>query len=222
MKAHSKILICLMAAAVYLLLGIGVFADRTDAIPDGTGTITIHMKDVESEKPVPGGALQYYQVAVPVRTDGNDSWVYTRDFAACDVPLTALDKADTAYGIDDYAAENKLSGTEVSVSADGTVQMTDLPAGVYLMVQTKPAEGYSAFQPFLVTLPQVVDGAYIYDVDATPKVELKKETTPPPSEWHGKRLPQTGQLWWPVFAMGAGGAVLLLAGIALRKRSAVR
>ena len=34
-----------------------------------------------------------------------------------------------------------------------------------------------------------------------------------------KKLPQTGQLWWPVGILLSAGAVLLAAGLVMKKRS---
>lgn len=34
-----------------------------------------------------------------------------------------------------------------------------------------------------------------------------------------KKLPQTGQLWWPVGILLSAGAILLVAGLVMKKRS---
>ena len=44
-------------------------------------------------------------------------------------------------------------------------------------------------------------------------------STPPPKTPMPDRLPQTGQLWWPVPLLLAAGLVLVIAGLLRRRRS---
>ena len=63
-------------------------------------------------------------------------------------------------------------------------------------------------------------GALIYDVTAKAKpVGVAKEIVPPPPpKPKPKRVPQTGQLWWPVMAFGAAGMLLVCAGLLRKSR----
>ena len=65
------------------------------------------------------------------------------------------------------------------------------------------------------------------------ETETETETTSPPKGGNtppkggstpptgGGRLPQTGQLWWPVPVLTAGGLILIIAGIIRRRKGAV-
>lgn len=220
MKKHTKMLICLFAAVLYLMIGASVWADTASGFPDAQqGSITIHMKDVDSGEAVPGGTVCFYQVAEP--KDGN--WVYLDTFAECNQPLDDLGAADLSSHLERYALDYEIKGREIAVGKDAELVIADLPAGLYLVSQVKPAEGYSSFRPFLVSVPTMEDGDYIFDVDATPKIELEKETTPtpptPPTPTPPTpRLPQTGQLWWPVLALAGAGILLILAGMRSKNR----
>ena len=55
---------------------------------------------------------------------------------------------------------------------------SNLKLGLYLLVQTRAASGYSKISPFLVTVPYLNSGVYIYEVDADTKMELEKEPKP--------------------------------------------
>ena len=55
----------------------------------------------------------------------------------------------------------------------------------YLLVQQQAANGFEKMDPFLVSLPMVEDGTYIYQVDASPKLEIEKAEVPP-------KQPKTG------------------------------
>jgi len=54
------------------------------------------------------------------------------------------------------------------------------------------------------------------------KVPDKPETPPPhkpPKTPPKRRIPRTGQLWWPVAVGFSAGAVLIVAGILMRKKN---
>lgn len=71
-----------------------------------------------------------------------------------------------------------------------------------------------------------MEGSYVYDVNATPKMSVStaKPSTPDtsttPSELgtttSTSTLPQTGQLKWPIPVMAMLGLILLLCGCFLR------
>ena len=117
-----------------------------------------------------------------------------------------------------YAKDRSISGHSVTVGSNAMLSISNLTAGLYLFEQTTAAEGYSAVNPFLVSVPTNVNGEYVYDVDATPKVEIKKTTTPPPD--NPPDVPQTGQLWWPVPILAAAGIFLLILGLRKNRRAA--
>ena len=88
-----------------------------------------------------------------------------------------------------------------------------------LIYQQKTASGYNNISPFLVTIPY--DGKT--DVTSISKPELKKEpqspteTTKPTTGGSsggntGNKLPQTGQLTWPIPALVSGGMLLFALG----------
>jgi hypothetical protein len=221
MKTHRKLPALLLAAALCLLLCATASAAERENPENKTGSITIYMKDVDAGKDVPGGKLRLYRVATPARNDGNDFWVLTDAFAGSNVTLDDIGAADMASKLADYAKDHKLSGTDATVGQDAKLQLTELPSGLYLVVQVTPASGYNPITPFLVSIPTVQDGQYVYDVDASPKLELKKApptpTPPPPSP--SEKLPQTGQLWWPVLLLSITGTALVCVGIAKNRRS---
>ena len=72
-----------------------------------------------------------------------------------------------------------------------------------------------------MTVPIMENGQYVYDVDAHPKAgtSSRKATQTPPTQEVLSALPQTGQLNWPVPVLAVTGAVLVAAGVVLKKRS---
>ena len=96
---------------------------------------------------------------------------------------------------------------------DGIAKFEDLTSGLYLIYQEKAADGYNKLAPFLVTVPY----QGVYDVTVDSKSELEREPTEPgPTEGDpDDKLPQTGQLNWPVPVMAAAGIILFLLGVVL-------
>ena len=108
-----------------------------------------------------------------------------------------------------------VTETPVTVGGNGKkgiAEFRNLHFGLYLAVQETAASGYGKTKPFLVSVPYLEDGAYVYNVKADPKTDLEREVKPTPTQKPstpsgGGKLPQTGQLWWPVpvlICMGLG------------------
>ena len=64
------------------------------------------------------------------------------------------------------------------MNEEGYANITKLPQGLYLVVQTEASHGYEAIKPFLVSIPMPDGDNWIYDVDATPKVGATIPETP--------------------------------------------
>lgn len=202
----------LIAIAVFLALGCVCPAEAAPTVErDRVGSITIKME--YKGKPVPGGFLTLYQVG-ELSTD-EESFVCTESFRDSKLELSTLN-SDLAGKFASYAAAHSIKGT-LKYLEEGKAEFRNLPVGVYLLVQTSPAPGYEVVQPFLVSVPLTVNGEYEYDVDGSPKVTLRPVTEPPKPYKPRKppRIPQTGQLKWPVPAMALGGVCLIGAGWAI-------
>ena len=154
------------------------------------GSIKVLLCDTETAAPLQGGELTLYRVA-SVSKNGAEK-----------------------------VTQNAQAVTK-TVNDSGIAVFGDLKAGLYLIVQKQAAEGYDAIQPFLVTVPIMENGQYVYDVDAHPKAgtSSRKTTQTPPTQEVLSALPQTGQLNWPVPVLAVTGAVLVAAGVVLKKRS---
>jgi len=118
--------------------------------------------------------------------------------------------ADTAdpEKLSEAVAARGLYGTTGQVSEGGCLEYQDLEPGQYLLVQSKAAEGYQSMKPFCVSVPMSIGGKLIYHIDAKPKLE------PVP----GEKLPQTGQLIWPVWLLLGTGTFLVGIGLLTGKR----
>ena len=115
-----------------------------------------------------------------------------------------------------------VTADPVTVDKDGNATFSDLTFGLYLVVQKTAASGYGKTAPFLVSVPYLYADEYQYDVTSQPKTDLKREvptkptsptTKPTTSSGGGKKLPQTGQLWWPVPVLACAGLGCIAVGL---------
>lgn len=134
------------------------------------------------------------------------------------------------------ANRSGIEGTSGTIS-NGTVTIGSLTPGLYLMVQTQDSPEKAGFEPFLFSLP---DPNGNYQITASPKPSVmgtvsgsqtdkpKEDDTEKPKNpsggtvpstgTTGGRLPQTGQLWWPVPVLLLAGLLLVIVGAVMRRR----
>ena len=220
MKKH--LISALLALLVLLCLPLSVAAHPVpDESQDGHCSITITM--TYKGKAVPGGTLALYKVGDVQEDDGNYSFV----------PVKAIQSDISEFGnIESSDLPGKLAKLEkkltpvtakpVTIDKNGTVTFSNLEFGLYLVVQKTAASGYGKTSPFLVSVPYLYKGEYKYNVTSQPKTDLEREvkpTTPPSSGGGGGKLPQTGQLWWPVPVLVCMGLGCIAVGL-IRRREA--
>ncbi len=215
----SLMLICCLALGT----GITVFAaDSSTVDRNQLGTISVSLEDADWSQ-VKDRALTIYQVAELTMNDETMGYSYTGDFANCGEALDVEDRS-LAGKLVEYASGNGINGTAASVNEDGKVVVENLSLGIYLIAQTAASEEYYRFNPFLVTIPYDKDGEWVYEVDAEPKVEVttpdkpNKPEKPKTPTTPGSRLPNTGQLNWPIPVLLIAGLLLLIIGGRLTKK----
>ena len=173
-----------------------------------------------------GSSVGLYKVANVVVDDGFKFVVDERFASVGEIPATdeELDKANAklAEKMAAIASDYEFDEAPQKMDSEGRVSFGGLSIGLYFVMQAEKGTGDKEFTitPFLVSIPyRNADGSLLYDVDASakPTTVTKHDTTPPPPS-PPKRIPQTGQLWWPVMALGIAGALFVLAGVAVKVR----
>ena len=183
-KAGISILLILTMLLVCMLSSVSTFALT---VPDISriGSISITMTDPAKKEAVPGGNLILYKVGEVHVDDANYSWVLSSDFAGSGADLSDLESEELTAKLADYAAKESITPIHTAeIDENGKAVVKDLPVALYLIIQTESALGYKAVMPFLVTIPMGNnEDGWVYDVDASPKVELEAGTpTPTPTE----------------------------------------
>lgn len=205
---------CLCAALVVAVLCCLCFAVVAHPVPDFSKTGTIQVSLKKGDEIAAGGTVSLYRVADIVPSDGDYIFQLTESFVESNVSLEDPMASGIADQLKAFAQSKELPAVTLNVDAEGNVVFADLELGLYLVVQQTPASGWNPAAPFLVSVPQQVEGEYVYQIDASPKVELEK-APPPPTVPDDPKLPQTGQLNWPVPVMAICGLLLVLVGCIL-------
>lgn len=195
-----------------------------------TGSISITYKyyDENTKKTVPvtgENAVGIFKVADVVIDNGYKFVVDERFAEVGEIPSTSeeLDASnlDLAEKMEKIAKSLEYDYGPQELSSEGKVDFKGLEVGLYLVMQAaqgKADDNKYVITPFLISIPyRNADGSLIYDVtaDAKPLGIAKEEVPPPPKP---PVIPQTGQLWWPVMALGVAGALLLTFGFIRRMK----
>lgn len=201
-----------LAAVLSVLLRVPLTAEAHE-LPQERNDCTIEVVVRYNGEDVNGGTLTAVKVGYVDQENGDF-------FFSQEITGQRLDDiaSPDAPGIqEEFYGANRDSYefyTQTQPVADGRAVFTDLPTGLYLIIQEEPAEGFTPLGSFLVGVPYLEDGEYQYDVTATIKSEVEREpepTAPLPTE-PGPSLPQTGQLNWPIPLLAVSGSVLFIAG----------
>ncbi len=199
-RVRKGIKLSILVGLLALITVISAFAAAYPTVNmDETGSITVTM-NTRSDKqgdPVLGGEMTIYKVADVVSIGGTADQEGGYFFYATDEFKAAIASDDNPDGrisgedqdgwptlaeeLSDYLYANQDTIDYVAVGdlTTGTVTFENLSVGLYLLIQTKPADGYYAANPFLVSVPlysgETEDGdygTYEYNVDATPKTQV--------------------------------------------------
>lgn len=216
---QKKIIVMLMMAMLVLM---GVYPSPASAANE-VGRVLLTPICMNDGKTVKGTAFAIYRVA---------------DFNAGKFTVVdALKGADIDWSQWQTEKQAEKMATEVkrrhvpvaaqaTAQADGTVVFDGVAKGLYLVVQTKTAQGMTSALPFAVSMPMQTQagGEWRYEVSAQPKVEIEQKPQVP-SKPEGPLKPstpttspakpslpdlfQTGQLFWPIPLLVVGGCVAI-------------
>lgn len=138
----------------------------------------------------------------------------TEEFAGSDANLQGLDAAGWRAATEKLSAyaESKdiVPLTEKKTDTDGKVTFAGLETGLYLVIGESYSTTDEVYTPsaFLISLPNLnANDEWEYDADAI----VKYTVTP-------AKLPQTGQVWWPVVLVIPGIVLIALGAKTMLKK----
>lgn len=213
--------ICVLTALLMLLM-LPMNAYAHEAVQTDKTDCSIRVLVRYDGETVSGGTLTAVRIGYVREDNGDYSFCRVKDDAA----LEELQSPETVKDLVDFYRNNKNSYAfdYMTVTVEkGVAEFRDLSTGLYLILQEKEAPGFEKLNAFLVSVPYLVDGEYVYDVTAASKTGLKMEVetqppTEPPTTEPEDKLPQTGQLNWPVPVLAVLGLALCVGGYALSRK----
>lgn len=175
-----------LTTILLLCLSMNVFTvHASDLDLEQKGSVTVVM-----QKPDMGGEFAIYRVAEVQKDDADLSYKLTEQFAESRVDLTVVNNPALAGALEVFAVEEEMTPDATAVPENGKVYFGDLAHGLYLVVQTVASEGYYPANTFLVSVPVKSENGekWIYDVDATPKTEMKPDESYKPVDVTVKKV----------------------------------
>lgn len=215
MNLRNKLLILILSICIISLFPTELYAatyTQSD-LTQTSGSVSVRIQD--KKKAVSGGSLLLYQVAKLEENTDAISLVYCDEYASCDIDLETDNMKKLAEDLLAYTTKEKIKGQNLKINKKGFAKAKEIPLGLYLIAQDQPAKGYEAIGAFVVMIPYEEDGQLAYDLNASPKVEIKQKETPKETEPEHDppgRLPKTGQLWWPVMLLASAGLLFFVIG----------
>ena len=143
----------LLAVCLVVCCALPAFATSANIVLGRLGSLHVRLYDTHNDVPLRGGELTLYQVATVKRTNGNLYFDYTGDFTGCGVVLGDLSDSTLADQLVKYLPVVPAIAAQQDVNEEGYADITKLPQGLYLVVQTEASHGYEAIKPFLVSIP---------------------------------------------------------------------
>lgn len=221
MKNIHRILCLLGTVLALMLCAVPVNAAKgTTADLDLTkkGSITLTLKDSNGNA-MTGGFLDCIQVAEIAESGGETTYLLTNGFQDTNIFLEYfLDGKQSAASLAEELNDAVPAGAyKIASRPDktGTVTFSNRELGLYLIRQRAKSGYYESITPFVVTVPMNSDSGWVYDVTASPKVGT---VTPKDTAYKSvRRLPQTGQLNWPVPVLAVSGIALFSLGWVMTK-----
>lgn len=206
----NRILSALLA--LVLMSALIVHASAAHPVPDlsQNGSLTFVM-DLDGTA-LDNGNLNLYKVGEIAEDDGNYFFQLMDERE-----ITKESQIDENLAKEMLTLAKEMSLTKLTAPIEeGSAEFTDLPVGLYVVWQDEKdaTKGLFPIQPFLISVPRFQNGTYEPDVLAKPKnapETIPPESTEPPPPPPPK-LPQTGQLNWPVPVMALTGTMLFVMG----------
>ena len=115
------------------------------------------------------GTYTLYRVGDVVDGSSVTEFTLAKDFAGSGVTIDreSLNSAELPKTLAKYAEDNGITARKDDITSGEKVG--DLEIGLYLVKQKTVHVAWHSFSPFLVIMPEAVEGGYEYDVKAMPK-----------------------------------------------------
>lgn len=172
-KSVTVLLLCFVMCSS--LFSVGASAVSLDK----NGSISITCLDRVTKEPVSGAVFRLYYIADAFEENGNLGYKYTDEFKDSGMDMGNFTDAYLPVHLMAYAMLQNIPCSEKTTASNGYAVFNDLRPGAYLVVPVGAIEGYLRPSPFIALVPMQdsVTNQWVYDIDASPKVEADKGGT---------------------------------------------
>lgn len=133
------------------------------------GSLSLSLCDVGNNAPIEGAEISLYRFAFVESFDYTVHYKITPDFEKSGVSLDEINSEAVSKKLFDYIQNNEATAIISASDMKGNAEFKNLELGIYLAVQSGGVDGYTNFEPFLISVPMLQDSGWIYNVKAAPK-----------------------------------------------------
>ena len=172
-KISKYISVCFLTVCLMIVQLMPTFAaDINDFDTTRLGSLSITC-NTTNNVPVQGVDITIYRVADgKVNSNGKYTYTFTKSYENSKLSLEQPYNAQSANAFAKYTKDKSINGTTIKTNSSGKVKFENLQPGLYLIMQTSTINGFSAASPFLSCFPTTHNEKWIYDIDASPKMEF--------------------------------------------------
>lgn len=136
-----------------------------------TGSISFTLTELESKQPVEGVTLAIYYIASVDQGDSNELlYTYIDEYEDCDIKF---DDPNLISKLESLVINHSYTAS-ISTNKQGEANTSNLPLGLYFVRQRNTVDGFTPCKSFLISIPTIENNTFVYDVDASPKLEVEK------------------------------------------------
>lgn len=155
-----------------------VFAAPSSVNIKKRGSIYISANDPYTNNPLDGGSFAIHKVASLTQTGDGYAFLPTGEFALGGFELSDFSSPSLVLDVSDYIFSNDISPMDVVKLKRGYAKFPNLACGLYIIEQFDVIPGYYPINSFLVSIPMLIGNEYVYDINATPKIEQFEPENP--------------------------------------------
>ena len=169
----KKWLMGITTVALLAMQTVTAFASVESYSQTKLGSITITPGDQDHKGAAvdadEAGTYTLYRVGDVVDGSSVTEFTLAKDFAGSGVTIDreSLNSAELPKTLAKYAEDHSITALKDDIKSGEEVG--DLEIGLYLVKQKTVHVAWHSFSPFLVIMPEAVEGGYEYDVKAMPK-----------------------------------------------------
>lgn len=136
-----------------------------------TGSISFTLTELENKQPVEGATMAIYYIASVKQNESNELlYTYINECEELDIKLN---DPNLITKLESFVMNHSHTAS-ITTDAKGKAKISNLPLGLYFVRQVNEVQGFAKSRSFLISIPTIENNTFVYDIDASPKLEVEK------------------------------------------------